>query len=37
MELKIIAGASQGKKIPPMTDYVDGSFIEEPHRQLGLR
>jgi len=30
MELRIIENTSQGKKVPPMTDYVDGSFIENP-------
>ena len=37
MDLRVKDGMYQGKKVPPMTDYVDSSLIEEAHRQLGLK
>ncbi|HEX5607368.1 MAG TPA: ABC transporter substrate-binding protein [Candidatus Binatia bacterium] len=35
MELRAKEGLYQGKKIPPLTEYVDNSFIEEALKQLG--
>jgi hypothetical protein len=37
MELRAKEGAYQGKKIPPMSDYVDDSLIEEAKKQLGIK
>lgn len=35
MELRVKEGAYQGKKVPPASDYVDNSFIEEALKQIG--
>jgi ABC-type nitrate/sulfonate/bicarbonate transport system substrate-binding protein len=35
MELRAKEGTYQGKKIPPASDYVDNSMIEEALKQLG--
>lgn len=35
MDLRAKEGAYQGKKVPPASDYVDNSFIEEALKQLG--
>ncbi len=35
MELRAKEGIYQGKKIPPPSDYVDNSYIEEALKQLG--
>lgn len=35
MELRAKEGTYQGKKIPPASDYVDNSFIEEALKQIG--
>jgi NitT/TauT family transport system substrate-binding protein len=35
MELRAKEGAYQGKKIPPASDFVDNSYIEEALKQLG--
>jgi ABC-type nitrate/sulfonate/bicarbonate transport system substrate-binding protein len=35
MELRAKEGLYQGKKIPPMSDYVDNSLIEEALKQVG--
>ena len=35
MDLRAKEGTYQGKKIPPASDYVDNSLIEEALRQLG--
>jgi ABC-type nitrate/sulfonate/bicarbonate transport system substrate-binding protein len=35
MDLRAKEGAYQGKKIPPASDYVDNSFIEEALKGLG--
>ena len=35
MELRAKEGLYQGKKIPPLTEYVDNSFIDEALKQLG--
>ncbi len=37
MDLRAKEGAYQGKKIPPMSDYVDDSLIEEAKKQLGIK
>ena len=37
MDLRAKEGTYQGKKIPPMSDYVDDSFIEEAKKQLGIK
>ena len=37
MELRAKEGTYQGKKIPPMSDYVDDSLIEEAKKQLGIK
>jgi ABC-type nitrate/sulfonate/bicarbonate transport system substrate-binding protein len=37
MDLRAKEGVYQGKKIPPMSDYVDDSLIEEAKRQLGIK
>jgi ABC-type nitrate/sulfonate/bicarbonate transport system substrate-binding protein len=35
MDLRAKEGTYQGKKIPPVSDYVDNSFIEEALKQIG--
>ena len=35
MNLRAKEGSYQGKKIPPASDYVDNSFIEEALKSLG--
>jgi ABC-type nitrate/sulfonate/bicarbonate transport system substrate-binding protein len=35
MELRAKEGTYQGKKIPPASDFVDNSYIEEALKQLG--
>jgi ABC-type nitrate/sulfonate/bicarbonate transport system substrate-binding protein len=35
MELRAKEGIYQGKKVPPSSDYVDNSYIEEALKQLG--
>jgi ABC-type nitrate/sulfonate/bicarbonate transport system substrate-binding protein len=35
MDLRAEEGTYQGKKIPPASDYVDNSFIEEALKELG--
>jgi ABC-type nitrate/sulfonate/bicarbonate transport system substrate-binding protein len=35
MDLRAKEGIYQGKKVPPMTDYVDNTLIEEALKQLG--
>jgi ABC-type nitrate/sulfonate/bicarbonate transport system substrate-binding protein len=35
MDLRAKEGTYQGKKIPPASDYVDNSFIEEALKQIG--
>lgn len=35
MELRAKEGAYQGKKVPPASDYVDNSMIEEVLKQIG--
>jgi hypothetical protein len=30
-------GMYEGKKVPAMTAYVDNSYIEKAHKQLGLK
>ena len=35
MDLRAKEGAYQGKKVPPVSDYVDNSFIEEALKGLG--
>jgi ABC-type nitrate/sulfonate/bicarbonate transport system substrate-binding protein len=37
MDLRAKEGAYQGKKIPPMTEYVDGSLIDEALKALGSK
>lgn len=37
MDLRAKEGAYQGKKVPPMSDYVDDSLIEEAKKQLGIK
>ena len=37
MELRVKDGLYEGKKVPPITDYVDNSFVEEAKKQLGLK
>jgi len=35
MDLRAKEGSYQGKKIPPASDYVDNSLIEEAFKSLG--
>jgi hypothetical protein len=35
MELRAKEGLYQGKKIPPLSEFVDNSYIEEALKQLG--
>lgn len=37
MDLRAKEGTYQGKKVPPMSDYIDDSLIEEAKRQLGIK
>jgi len=37
MELRVKDGLYEGKKVPPITDYVDDSFVEEAKKQLGIK
>lgn len=37
MDLRAKEGIYQGKKVPPMSDYVDDSLIEEAKKQLGIK
>lgn len=37
MELRAKEGMYSGQKVPPYTEYVDNTFIEEAQRQLGMR
>lgn len=37
IELRAKEGMYKDKKVPPYTNYVDNSFIEEAQRQLGLK
>lgn len=37
MDLRVKEGAYQGKNIPPMSEYVDDSLIEEAKKQLGIK
>ncbi len=37
MELRVKDGLYEGKKVPPITDYVDDSFVEEAKKQLGMK
>lgn len=36
MDLRVKAGKYEGKKVPPYTDYVDTSLVDEAKKQLGL-
>jgi hypothetical protein len=35
MALRVKEGIYQGKKVPPASDFVDNSIIEEALKQLG--
>lgn len=37
MQLRVKEGLYKGKKVPPYTEYVDSSFIEEAQRRAGIK